>query len=429
MPSLLNRSRLKLWVWVVIIAAGSIVLLSTLFLGIWCWVRRHRARRKPLPSPVLAPTRKVTVRRGRMVSSSRYLSLTGSKFGLGQFMNMEEKDQGDKSRSRSKSPFMWWLSNNQDRSQSRQSYMSSQPQMDEAHNQYYQKPEPAFFNHHTHNESVASDYSLPSIINGRELADDARMNSAPASSSLDSLHSPRYVNFSRAFSPLHQSSLMPTSAPNKALSQIVEMSPRHSAASKQPSMMSMREAVVVENENISAPPSVPPHLPVPALRSLQNSPSPPPEPFVRRYSSQNMTSRFSFTTKTSLSLSTVNQSRTPSVPAVSHLPASPLSGPLPCWRPQPEEGIPSQNAAVRSISSAETQHPSPETLSQHDDDDNKENNNPRNSSTEDNSSNPHSVAYWRSRPDLQPVLKPGKRGNVLKKKSVRRAEIVSLVGN
>ena len=427
MPSLLNRSRLKLWAWVVIIAAGSIVLLSVLFLGMWCWARRHRARRKTLPSPVLSATRRVTVRRGRMVSSSRYLSLTGSKFGLGQFMNMEEKDQGDKGRSRSKSPFMWWLSNNQDHSQSRQSYMSSQPQMDDLHNQYCQKPEPAFFNHHAHKGSVASDYSLPSIINGRELANDARMDSAQAGASPDSPHGPRYVNFSRAFSPLHQSTLMSTSAPNKVLSQIVETSPRDSAASKQPSMVNMRELVVVENENISAPPSTPPHLPVPALRSLQNSPSPPPETFVTRYSGQNMTSRFSFATKTSPSVSIVDQSRTPSVSTASHLPASPRSGTLPCWRPQPEEGMASPNAAVRSISSAEMQHPSPEILSQHDD--NKENINPRNSSTKDASSNAHPVAYWRSRPDLQPVPKLSKKGNVLKKKSIRRGEIVSLVGN
>jgi len=77
------------------------------------------------------------------------------------------------------------------------------------------------------------------------------------------------------------------------------------------------------------------------------------------------------------------------------------------------------------------QNPSPEILSQHDDDDdnNKENNNPRNSSTKDASSNAHSVAYWKSRPDLQPVLKLGKKGNVLKKKSIRRAEVASLVGN
>jgi hypothetical protein len=44
---------------------------------------------------------------------------------------------------------------------------------------------------------------------------------------------------------------------------------------------------------------------------------------------------------------------------------------------------------------------------------------------------PHaqSMAYWESRPDLQPVRKLSKKGNVLRKKSIRRAEIVSWVGN
>src|SRR5450755_1829676 len=105
MASLFTHSRLKLWIWIVIIAAGSIALLSILILGWWWYARRKRTRGKSLPSPVLAPTRKVTIRRGRMVSSSRYLSLTGSKFGLGQFVNAEEKEFGDKSRGRSKSPF------------------------------------------------------------------------------------------------------------------------------------------------------------------------------------------------------------------------------------------------------------------------------------------------------------------------------------
>jgi hypothetical protein len=364
-----------------------------------------------------------------MVSSSRYLSLTGSKFGLGQFMNMEEKDQekdqGDKGRSRSKSPFMWWLSNMQDRSQSRQSHISSQPQMDDVHSPY-QRPEPAFFNYHSHKGSAASDYSLPSIINGKELADDARMNSAQGGASLGSPNSPRYVNFSRAFSPLHQSALsVPT--PNKVLSQIAEASPRQSAVSKHPSMVSMKEVVVVEHEDISAPPTLP-HPPIPALRSLQPSPSPPPKPLVRRSSSQNIPSRFSFTAETSLSLSPIDQSRTPSVPVVSHLPASPRSGPLPRWTPQLEGGMPSSNATVRSISSTEAQRHSPEILSKYDEEE-VENNNRRSSSTKDASSNTHSVAYWNSRPDLQPVRKLGKKGNVLKKKSIRRAEITSWVGN
>lgn len=47
------------------------------------------------------PTRRVTVRRGRVVPASHYLSLTGSKFGLNAF-------EEDARTTRSKSPFEWW---------------------------------------------------------------------------------------------------------------------------------------------------------------------------------------------------------------------------------------------------------------------------------------------------------------------------------
>src|SRR5437763_10838867 len=233
MASPFSHSRLKLWIWIVIIAAGSIILLSLLVLDWWWGARRKRTKTKSLPSPVLAPTRKVTIRRGRMVSSSRYLSLTGSKFGLGQFMNTEEKDLGDKSRGRSKSPFTWWYSTMQGRSQSRQSHISSQPQMDEVQSQYYPRPEPAFYDDHRRKSSTTSDYNLSSIINRRELAQDAHANSLLAGESSGSPHTSRYVNFSRAFSPLHLSSLRSTSTPI-VLSQIVESSPCHSMVSKPP---------------------------------------------------------------------------------------------------------------------------------------------------------------------------------------------------
>ncbi|KPI40339.1 uncharacterized protein AB675_7490 [Cyphellophora attinorum] len=49
------------------------------------------------------PTRKMTVRRGRVVPASHYLSLTGSKFGLNQFV-----DDARTNGTRSKSPFEWW---------------------------------------------------------------------------------------------------------------------------------------------------------------------------------------------------------------------------------------------------------------------------------------------------------------------------------
>jgi hypothetical protein len=394
--------------------------LSLLAFGWWCCARRTRAKRKSLPSPVLAPTRKVTVRRGRMVSSSRYLSLTGSKFGLGQFMNMEEKDQTEKSRSRSRSPFMWWLSTMQEGPQSRQSHMSSQPQMDEVQSQYCQLPELVFYNRHAREESATSDYSLPSMINGRELAEDARVNATHAGAPSGSPHGSRYINFSRALSPLHQSTLMSTSAPN-VLSQIVESSPRQSTVSKHPSVISTREVVSKHPSMVSArevveedvSPSIP-HLP-PAPRPLQTSQSVP-DHLLRRSSGQNITSRFSFTTETSLSLSTVDLSRTHSVPNISHLPASPRSGPLPRGTKYLEGSTPTPNHPQ----SMSEKQPSSETS---------ELDYRVAGSTKDDSSHAQSMTYWESRPDLQPVRKLSKKGNVLRKKSIRRAEITSWVGN
>jgi hypothetical protein len=420
MASLFTHSRLKLWIWIVIIAAGSIIVLSLLAFVWWCCAKRTQAKKESLPSPVLAPTRKVTVRRGRMVSSSRYLSLTGSKFGLGQFMNLEEKDQAEKSRSRSRSPFMWWLSTAQERPQSKQSHMSGQPQMDEAHSQDYQRPEPTFYNRHAREESAASGYSLPSIINGKELAEDARVNAKPLGASSGSPHSSRYINFSRALSPLHQSALRSTSAPN-VLSQIVESSPRQSTLSKHPSVISTREAVSKHPSMIGAKEVVEgdvsalmPH-PAPALRPLQTSRSVP-DNLLRRSSGRNMTSRFSFTAETSLSLSAGDPSRTHSVPNISHLPASPRSGPLPRGREYLEESTSTSNPAQ---SVAEKQPSSEMNKLDHQ----------TAGSTQDGSSHGQSMAYWGSRPDLQPVRKPSKKGNVLRKKSIRRAEIVSWVGN
>src|SRR2546423_4963444 len=310
MASLFTHSRLKLWVWIVIMIAGSIILLSLLS-AVWWYAKRIRVRQKSLPTPVLAPTRKVSVSRGRMVPTSRYLSLTGSTFGLGQFLIMEEKDQGETGRSRSKSPFKWWPSNIQDHSQSRQSQISSQPQLVELQSRYYRKPKPAFFNHHAHEESAASDYSSASIINGKELAEDARVRPSSASVSSGSPHSSRYVNFSRAFSPLHRSALTSNSAP-QVLSHIKKSSLRHSTASKHLSAISAGEIRVGDISSSVTQPE-------PALRLLQASVSVP-DHLSRRSSGQHTTSRFSYTTETSISPSAVDLSRTQLVSNTSRLP-------------------------------------------------------------------------------------------------------------
>ena len=356
-----------------------------------------------------------------MVSSSRHLSLTGSKFGLGQFMNTEEKDPGDKSRGRSKSPFTWWYSTMQGRSQSRQSHISSQPQMDEVQSQYYPRPEPAFYDDHRRKSSTTSDYNLSSIINRRELAQDAHANSFLAGDSSGSPHTSRCVNFSRAFSPLHRSSLRSTSAPI-VLSQIVESSPRHSMVSKPPSVISTREVVSnrrsvvgageVTGEDdasvaISRPPSAlrPLHTP----RSVLDYP-------LTRHSGQNMSSRFSFTTETTLFPSPVEVPRTCSVPNNSHLPASPCAGPRSENTSPKEEDMSAPNV-VPSVSEESPIRETELVESR------------RSGSVKDDPPPAQSMPYWASRPDLQPVRKLSKKGNVLRKKSVRRAEIVSWVGN
>ena len=448
MASPVTHPRLKLWIRIVIIVAGSVLLVSLVIAGCWWCARRHRSRREPLPSPMLAPTRKVTIRRGRMVSSSRYLSLTGSRFGLGQFMNLEEKDQGEKGRSRSKSPFTWWSSNIQDRSQSRQSQMSSQAQMDEVQSRYsYQKPKPPFYNRHVHKQSAASGYSLPSIINGKELAEDARGNDLEAGQRLSANpHSPRYVNFSRAFSPHHESTLTSRSAPN-ILSQIVESSPRHSTVSKQTSFISTRELVVApaaaaEDNDISTS-TLPQYLTPPVYPPLHTSRSVPDE-LLRRSSGQNMTttstSRFSFATETSLSfsLSTLDQvvSRTPS----QHLPTSPRSGPLPPSQPRPprthldlSKTPPSQNGSSTNVYNGSRapvsgKQPSIETFGELTVVDKPSSGSSRGRKARRR----QSTGYGEAQPDPQPVVvtrKPSKKGNVLRKKSLKRAEIVSWVGN
>ena len=349
-----------------------------------------------------------------MVSSSRYLSLTGSKFGLGQFMNTEEKDQAEKLSSRSRSPFMWWISTMQDRSQSGPSRMSSYSNMEEVQSQYYQKPEPAFFHRHTHKESAASDYSLPSIINGRELAEDARVNPLAAGRGPTSPYSSRNINFSRAFSPRHQSTLTSTSA-SKVLFQIVESSPRHSSASKSPSI-SKPPSVISKRELIGGDVSAPMPQASPALASLHPARSVPDS--LRRSSGLNIVSRFSSTADTSPSLSTVDLSRPPPVPQSSHLPASPRSTPPPRVRRYLEESVPSPHAvpSPHTVPSMSPKQPSSEIS---------ETDQQQIDSTQDTSS----MAYWESRPDLQSVRKLSKKGNVLRKKSIRRAEIVSWVGN
>ena len=243
MATVFDHSTLPLWLFIVIICVGALVIIGTV-LGIWRWtVYRKKNKRlsgAALPSPGL-PTRKVTVRRGRVIPASHYLSLTGSVFGLGAFMNMDEKRS---SRGGRRSPFGIWASSQYERSEteSRQSRLSSlmvfghaRKGTNETTSEMLAKPEPAFTFGHLPRESASSGVSLPSILGARELAEDAMTRLAPEKlqESPSPESKPGYTNFSRSMphrSPLakqYQASIMT----NPHLSRISEHSGRASTVS------------------------------------------------------------------------------------------------------------------------------------------------------------------------------------------------------
>jgi hypothetical protein len=105
MSTLLDRSSLPVWVFIIIIVVGSICILITAALIIRCHVIKRRAQKDTsFLETEQGPVRRMTVKRGRMVPASNYLSLTGSKFGLNQF------DEAETVKSGRKSPFEWWNS-------------------------------------------------------------------------------------------------------------------------------------------------------------------------------------------------------------------------------------------------------------------------------------------------------------------------------
>ena len=119
MADLFDHTPLPLWVWIVIIVICSLVVLGTIAFAIrFLVVRRRQADFVDTFGDENIPQRRVTVRRGRVVESSKYLSLTGSKFGLNAF-----DDNDTRGGARSKSPFEWWT-NVKDRSQSRNSQLT-----------------------------------------------------------------------------------------------------------------------------------------------------------------------------------------------------------------------------------------------------------------------------------------------------------------
>jgi len=214
---LLDSSALPFWAYIVIITVGSLLVLGTLALMVVYCVRRKRANRRSFDSE-LGADRKLTLRRGRLVPSSNYLSLTGSLFGLGGFVN-EEGDHGASARARSRSPFEWWKGM-QERSHSRHSMIS---QADSGHVEDHMGiAESKGVYVHGPKDFATPSHSLSS--NEKETSVVAREVGLTRSSSSSSLERPsRNTNFSRSFS------LRAPSRPrNHKLSRIEETSPHAS---------------------------------------------------------------------------------------------------------------------------------------------------------------------------------------------------------
>lgn len=120
MSSLLDNKILPLWAWIIIIVFGSFAVIGIVaFVARCIVVKRRKTDFLDTFGDDNLPQRRVTVRRGRTVPTSNYLSLTGSKFGLNAFL--EDGDGNSRTGARSKSPFEWWSHLNK-RSDSRQSY-------------------------------------------------------------------------------------------------------------------------------------------------------------------------------------------------------------------------------------------------------------------------------------------------------------------
>ncbi|ETN41014.1 uncharacterized protein HMPREF1541_02947 [Cyphellophora europaea CBS 101466] len=212
MSTLLDKTSLPLWLWIVIIAVGSLCLIGGVGVIVVCMLRRRRSIGSSVAD---LPTRRVTVRRGRVVPASHYLSLTGSKFGLNAF-------EDDARTTRSKSPFEWWNTIKEKRAHPHDddSYLEASPEGKSHSDGIY-----------TRNEYARSQTSLNQEKDA--IADVQEVEPAEPSPTLS--RSARHTSFSRPFHPEQQEDPSSPAWSHKPhgrnLSMIKEASPHNSMIS------------------------------------------------------------------------------------------------------------------------------------------------------------------------------------------------------
>jgi hypothetical protein len=408
-----HNGTVPLWGFIVIISVGSVVILGTVFFALRYYIKHHDSDGDSIRNDP-ETVRRVTVRRGRIVPQSHYMSLTGSRFGVGAFDEL-------RSGARSKSPFDWW-NNVHGRSNS---------QMSET-KKVNQTPEPILTG--DSRIPVPSPLRNASFESMSEKPPAYTFPSKPALAHQSPHQSPRTTNFSRPALGMRPSA---AASVTSSLPQIIEASPHQSMISSRQSKQS------VFSEKASAIVSDVPHSPASLTgfgsrsnaeisSTMSREPSFEHHPAVNKQLSQARIPRPS---------PSINSSRAKSLPR----------------SPRPADGFESAPTSRRPSTNRPTEiridvTPEPDRRPSlpHSPRRSSSTLNSKRSSTyrgpgdADNTTGQlstaslqalpqlspttnHSQAYWESRQDLQPVRRKSQKGNVLRKKSLLRAERTSWV--
>lgn len=373
MSTLLQKSSLPLYVWIIVIVVGSVLVLGTIALIIRLIITR---RRKAAFADTFGDdnlTRRVTVRRGRVVEQSKYLSLTGSRFGLNAFVT--EDDLNSRAGARSKSPFEWW-STVKDRSQSRNSQVTQVTQITNDASSIYGPASPGLQRIYQRRDLNYSTTSLSSMTKDDEVSVSVKEDE-PSSPP------PLVRNFSRSFS--RQGQHTPRL---QTLSRIEESSPHTS-------MISTRQSRIASyashrRDTKTDTPSPLPHSPTQPITFPQSS-----------------------SKKSSVYQPHLPVSKKSSLYAEN--PEAKLQTPLPVayngsrsslGEPEPRLSTVSSRNSLGSTKSRRQSHitalPEPPQPKQSD-------------------------QYWDTRQDLHPIRTTSRKGKVLRKKSLTRRELVTRV--
>lgn len=406
MSSILTRSPWPLWAYILIIAVGSTIILIGLILIIrW---RFRRSKPHEAPQDTETAERRFTLRRGRLVPASNYLSLTGSTFGLWNVLGLEERENASALRNRSRSPFEW-LSTIIDRSNSRQSEATQVALPRPPHRTQSQSSELSRVTDPEKNAAAQMSLS-PAKLNEKRAWPTIEEDVSDETRTSPIVRPSRSTNFSRSFVSQGQKVDSLTSSPTwpqNTFSRVSGTSPNDKIPSR-PHTAGAVPSRTVQGSRESLP-NRSPGLAGERIQHQRQQQQPFPGPPSAGFS------------EFVAPIPSIDDEPRVPIPSPSDhdnmWPQSPVSIPRRAASrpdsPRRDSGI-ATSPEIRHTRSApyHTRVSSTGTV-QHD---------LRSSYRLD-----QNIDYWTTRPDLQPVRQPSKKGNVLRKKSCRRASVVAIV--